>query len=226
MEDRKIIATADGSHTIELTTQGVTYHSVHGAVQESVHIFIRAGLQYWKDLYKDQPEARIFEMGLGTGLNALLTFQYALANKLKVSYHTTEVYPLSMEEVALLNYSQCLNDDGLQHVLYEMHQAPFLEEYPIHPMFQLYKTPAPLQKYKPRKLVDVIYFDAFAPDVQPELWTQAIFDKMYHLLTSGGVLVTYCAKGSVRRNMLAVGFRVEKLAGPPGKREMLRAVKS
>lgn len=204
---RELQITADGSHTIAIPDMQVTYHSTHGAIQESMHVFIQAGL-----LYSPQPEIRIFEMGFGTGLNALLTCQHATK---PVYYYTVEQFPLTPAEAAGLNY-----DDVL---LAQLHRAPWQEDVPLTAHFTLHKSHASLLDVQPGKTFHVIYYDAFAPGAQPELWTQRVFEKLYHLLEPGGILVTYCSKGDVRRAILAAGFMVEKLSGPPGKREMLRA---
>jgi tRNA U34 5-methylaminomethyl-2-thiouridine-forming methyltransferase MnmC len=200
---RELRLTADGSHTIAIPDMNVTYHSTHGAIQESMHVFIQAGLQALQ-----LPAVRIFEMGFGTGLNALLTMQYAIT---PVYYYSVEQFPLTAEEVAGLSYGNAL------------HAYPWNEDVKISEQFTLHKAHASLLDVNPAQTFDLIYYDAFAPGAQPHLWTKAIFEKLFGLLVPGGILVTYCSKGDVRRAMLAAGFQVEKLAGPPGKREMLRA---
>lgn len=200
---RELLLTADGSHTIAIPDLKVTYHSTHGAIQESLHVFIQAGLQVIQ-----APLVRIFEMGFGTGLNALLTMKYAT---IPVYYYSVERFPLTEEEVAGLSYGNTL------------HQHPWNEDVKISEQFTLHKAHGSLLAITPLQTFHLIYYDAFAPAAQPELWTKEVFEKLYSFLEPGGILVTYCSKGDVRRAMLAAGFIVEKLAGPPGKREMLRA---
>lgn len=202
---RELQLTADGSHTIAIPDMNVTYHSTHGAIRESMHVFIQAGLQALQ-----LPAVRIFEMGFGTGLNALLTMQHA---DIPVYYYAVEQYPLTAEEVEGLSYGN------------ELHAYPWNEDVKINERFTLYKAHTSLLSVQPEQEFDLIYYDAFAPGAQPELWTTEVFEKLYGLLAKGGILVTYCSKGDVRRAMQAAGFKVEKLAGPPGKREMLRAKK-
>ena len=164
-------------------------------------------------------------MGFGTGLNALLSFQQIKKENIHLYYATAELCPLSLEEAAQLNYISRLGDETLAPVFSLLHASAWNEDVAIAPFFTLHKSNISLLEIKAAELFHLIYFDAFAPDVQPELWTVTIFEKMYRMLHRGGALVTYCAKGSVRRAMQSVGFTVEKLAGPPGKREMVRAVK-
>ncbi|WP_440134473.1 tRNA (5-methylaminomethyl-2-thiouridine)(34)-methyltransferase MnmD [Chitinophaga sancti] len=200
---RELQLTDDGSHTISIPEMQVTYHSTHGAIQESMHVFIQAGLQALQ-----LPAIRIFEMGFGTGLNALLTMQHATT---PVYYYAVEQYPLTAAEVEGLSYGN------------ELHGYAWNVDVQINEWFTLHKAHASLLDVQPAQAFDLIYYDAFAPATQPELWTKEVFEKLYGLLDPGGILVTYCSKGDVRRAMLAAGFGVEKLAGPPGKREMLRA---
>ncbi len=216
--ERIVQDTADGSPTIAIPDMQVTYHSRHGAVQESRHVFIQAGLQ---PLLKQYTMLRVFEMGFGTGLNALLTLEQAIARDQFIYYQAVEKYPLNGKEIKLLNYKQILPDEYFT----TLHQCNWEEPVAIHPFFTLYKSWISLQEFKAEAPFHLIYYDAFAPAAQPELWTQQIFEQLYAMLTDRGVLVTYCSKGDVRRNMLTAGFKVEKLAGPPGKREMLRATK-
>lgn len=213
---RIIISTADGSHTVHIPEMNVTYHSKHGAVQESTHVFIEAGLRHFIATSGKQ-EIRIFEMGFGTGLNALLTLDEAQKIKRLINYTAIELHPLSEEERKNLDY----NSD--QSVFENLHAAAWEEEISIDSFFKLYKTKADLLHYKTDKKFDIIYYDAFAPSAQPQLWTADVFKKLYSMMNSGGVLVTYCSKGDVRRAMQAAGFIVEKIQGPPGKREMVRA---
>ncbi|HXL57810.1 MAG TPA: tRNA (5-methylaminomethyl-2-thiouridine)(34)-methyltransferase MnmD [Chitinophagaceae bacterium] len=215
--------TADGSHTVAVPDMQVTYHSIHGAVKESVHVFIEAGLKPLL-LYRYDTMS-IFEMGFGTGLNALLSLQYAIQYDRKIYYYTVELFPLHTHEYSSLNYAAQLQNDTLQFYFMQLHESPWEKDINIHSLFTLHKTNQSLLNLSIDQPFQLIYFDAFAPNAQPELWTQQVFEKMFHLLAHNGVLVTYCSKGDVRRAMKAAGFTVEKLQGPPGKREMIRAVK-
>jgi len=220
---REIQLTADGSHTVFIPGINVTYHSIHGALQESLHVFIQAGLNFVLDKSKSADPVSILEMGLGTGLNALLTLKKTSKQEKIVFYQGIELYPLNKGEVAAINYGSLLKMEDLFLVL---HTCSWEEDVIIQPRFTLHKTELSLLNFvgDSRKF-DLIYYDAFAPAVQPELWTKTIFEKLYSLLKEEGVLVTYCSKGDVRRNMIAAGFVVEKLQGPLQKREMLRAIK-
>jgi tRNA U34 5-methylaminomethyl-2-thiouridine-forming methyltransferase MnmC len=216
--ERIVQDTADGSPTIAIPDMQVTYHSRYGAIQESRHVFIQAGLQ---PLLKQHNILRVFEMGFGTGLNALLTLEQAITQEQCIYYHAVEKYPLQDDEIKQLNYTQILPYEYFT----TLHQCNWDEPVAILPFFTFYKSLISLQEFKAEAPFHLVYYDAFAPAAQPELWTQQIFEQLYALLMDGGVLVTYCSKGEVRRNMLASGLKVEKLAGPPGKREMLRATK-
>lgn len=218
--EREIITTGDGSKTIHIKDWDEQYHSKHGAVQEAYHVFIKNGL----DLYRDQ-ELRILEIGFGTGLNAFITLLEAEIRKLTVNYTGVEAYPVSEEEIRELDYVEKLNATAHSVEFGLMHSAPWNEEVWINNCFSLKKEKKFFDQIENTDDFDLIYFDAFGARVQPELWTVQIFDKMYRSLKQGGVLVTYSAKGSVRRAMQEVGFVVERLPGPPGKREMLRAYK-
>ena len=219
---REIIVTADGSHTVQLKDRNITYHSHHGAVQESKHVFIEAGFLHRE---KQLPgTVRLFEMGFGTGLNALLTLTEAKKLNKPIVYSAIENYPLTASETGSLNYNEVV--PGSKEVFERLHQAEWNKKISITPFFTLNKINADLLAYTFEEPVDLIYYDAFAPTAQPELWTLEVFQKLYALLAPGGVLVTYCSKGDVRRAMMAAGFLVEKLPGPKGKREMVRASRS
>ena len=202
----------------------VTYHSIHGAIQESQHVFIKAGLLD-SGIFEYTGIHHILEMGFGTGLNALLTLMEADKYKNRIYYTGIELRPLSEKETGLLNYCEQLNQPQYEPLFEKMHQAGWEEMFEITEYFRLTKTKCDLADYAASELFSIIYFDAFAPAAQPECWTKEIFEKLYKLLLPGGILVTYCSKGDVRRNMQAVGFTTEKLPGPPGKREMLKATK-
>ncbi|WBL26615.1 tRNA (5-methylaminomethyl-2-thiouridine)(34)-methyltransferase MnmD [Zunongwangia sp. HGR-M22] len=222
--ERKIIKTGDGSSTIHIPEWNEQYHSKHGALQEAMHVFIKMGLDFWVAENK-KSEISILEIGFGTGLNALLTNLYS--TNLKVQYTGVEAYPVKPEELAVLDYASVLpNFEKAERIFDKMHQINWEEFSEIESNFSLRKQEKTFQEIKDKESYDLIYFDAFGARVQPELWTDVIFEKMFLALKTNGVLVTYAAKGSVRRAMQAVGFQVERLPGPPGKREMLRAVKN
>ncbi len=222
--ERKIILTGDGSHSISVPELNVAYHSVHGAIEESMHVFVNAG---FNEAAKQNQAGtvRIFEVGFGTGLNGLLTFLEAEKNKIRVYYETVEPFPLNKDEVAGLNYCQQLDRPELLTVFEEFHHCNWEHEIAITENFSFKKVNTELFNHLTIQQFNLIYFDAFAPNAQPEMWTKAIFEKMYAMLEPGGVLVTYCSKGDVRRAMIAAGLEVEKLPGPPKKREMLRAAR-
>ena len=218
---KEIISTADGSHTIAIPEIKVTYHSVHGAIQESRHVFLEAGLHYVQGQRK-RSSLTVFEMGFGTGLNAFLTAIHAAETQLPILYTAVEMAPLSAEEASLLNYPSTL---GHEQLFGQLHAAPCNEEVKLHQYFTLEKVQTDFAAFVPSLQFDLVYYDAFAPSAQPEFWTKEVFEKLYALLKANGVLVTYCSIGDVRRAMMAAGFAAEKLPGPPRKREMLRAVK-
>nr|WP_262906274.1 tRNA (5-methylaminomethyl-2-thiouridine)(34)-methyltransferase MnmD [Tenacibaculum dicentrarchi] len=194
------------------------YHSKHGAIQEAYHVFIKNGLAL-----QTKPTISILEIGFGTGLNSFITF---LENSRKINYVGVEAYPVVAQEVAKLNYVAELKAEKYQAVFDKMHDFSWDKKHEITSTFSLTKRQQFFKDIDDKEAFDLIYFDAFAAEHQPDLWTEAIFEKMFEALNENGVLVTYCAKGSVRRAMQAVGFTVERLAGPPGKREMLRATKT
>ncbi|HMU44891.1 MAG TPA: tRNA (5-methylaminomethyl-2-thiouridine)(34)-methyltransferase MnmD [Chitinophagaceae bacterium] len=220
----ELILTKDGSHTISIPEMKVTYHSVHGAIQESQHVFIKAGL-IDSGLFDFIGLHHVLEMGFGTGLNALLTLIEAGKHKNRIYYTAIELYPLNDTEISQLNYCQQLELPDYNPLFEKIHACGWEEMYEITDNFRLTKRKCNLLDFSTENMFDIIYFDAFAPAAQPELWTKEIFDKMFGLLKPGGTLVTYCSKGEVRRNMIAAGFKVEKIPGPPGKREMLRAIR-
>ena len=221
--ERILQATSDGSHTIAIPSLQVTYHSKHGAIQESLHVFIEAG---WKQRVTRPDESiNILEIGFGTGLNVLLTFMEATTQT--VWYESLEAYPIDMNTAGQLNYCQLMGRPDLRHTYLEMHTGEWNKPLLIAPNFTLCKRHTKLQDYQqPDKKFDLVYFDAFAPNVQPDLWTEEMFRKIFNLLNDGAILVTYCSKGDVRRALKAAGFIVEKIPGPPGKREMVRARKT
>ncbi|MEZ5036009.1 MAG: tRNA (5-methylaminomethyl-2-thiouridine)(34)-methyltransferase MnmD [Chitinophagales bacterium] len=216
--DIDLVITNDGSPTLYVERFDEHYHSIHGSIQESLHVFIQAGLDYKA---KQQPSIRIFEMGLGTGLNALLTLNYAQQHNVFVDYHAIELYPLTLESINKLAQFPNFNHPNFL----ELHQIKSNEMLNIGENFRFIKYLQDINDYKPSQLFDLIYYDAFAPSAQDELWTVEMFQKMYDMLDDGGCLVTYCAKGIVKRTLKSVGFNIESLPGPIGKREMTRAIK-
>lgn len=217
---REIITTGDGSKTIQIMDWQEQYHSKHGAIQEAYHVFIKSGL----DLFNDQ-ELNILEIGFGTGLNAFITLIEYEKRNLQIKYTGVEAYPVSPEELEQLNYLEELESLSRKDDFDLMHASAWGKEIEITANFHLTKQQKFFKDIDETDRFDLIYFDAFGARVQPELWTVKIFQIMFNAMKRGGVLVTYAAKGSVRRAMLEVGFLVERLPGPPGKREMLRAKK-
>lgn len=221
---RKIITTSDGSKTIQIEEWNEQYHSIHGAIQEANHVFIKHGLLFFAQQIPQSQSISILEIGFGTGLNAYLTLIEAEKIKRKIIYLGIEAYPVKNEEISQLNYIDLISKAHRKEFEL-MHKTPWESTHEINFNFQLEKQKKFFKDILANNEFDIIYFDAFGTRVQPELWTEAIFQIMYKALKEQGVLVTYSAKGSVRRAMQAVGFEVERLPGPPGKREMLRALK-
>jgi len=221
--NRSIVTTADGSKTIRIADWNEQYHSKHGAVQEAQHVFIASGFRAFLERFPKTHQLSILEIGFGTGLNALLTLKETKVRPVKIQYHGVEAYPVSFHELSALNYTEIVSDS--RHDFERIHHLPWDEITSLSPNFQLKKRQQFFLEIMDTHAFDIIYFDAFGPRVQPHLWTIEVFKLMYNALKKGGHLVTYSAKGSVRRAMMAVGFVVERLPGPPGKREMLRATK-
>jgi tRNA U34 5-methylaminomethyl-2-thiouridine-forming methyltransferase MnmC len=218
-----IITTEDGSHSLLHEALNETYHSIHGAVTESNHVFIRNG---WDHLINMGIEAvNILEIGFGTGLNAVLTLQAARHANRAVLYHTLEPYPVPEEIINQLNYTEQVipglsPDDWLQ-----LHQVSWGSKNLIEDQFVLYKQQIKLEEAHFQNSFDLVYYDAFAPNKQSEMWDESHILMVQRAMKPGGVLVTYCAQGQFRRNLKAVGLAVESLPGPPGKKEMTRATK-
>lgn len=221
---RKVITTADGSKTIHLVEWDEHYHSIHGAIQEANHVFIKHGLLFLVESIPISKSIDLLEIGFGTGLNAFITLLEAEKFNVAVNYVGVEAFPISSDEIEAMNYSEQLDEKRTKD-FENIHQVSWEEKHRITSDFSLTKQKKFFADIEDKAQFDLIYFDAFGARVQPELWTEAIFQKMYNALRPNGILVTYSAKGSVRRAMIAVGFAVEKLPGPPGKREMLRATK-
>ena len=211
------VKTRDGSYTLFSEAAGEHYHSTYGAVQESEHIFIRAGLEGYAG---QKNELRVLEIGFGTGLNALLTLKWAEKNRRKVSYTGVEAFPLAVDTVTKLNYAGLLEIS--EDVFLKLHHCG--KPLAVSPFFAIQVLHMRFQDFLPEnQAFDVVFFDAFSPESQPEMWTEKGFTKLFKALSDGGVLVTYSCKGTVKRALKAAGFRIEKLPGPPGKREFLRA---
>ena len=217
MKHREIIATEDGSNTLYVPELNEHYHSVHGALQESTHIFIRNGIERC-----DSPNLHILEAGFGTGLNAYLALLTATQQRRKTVYHTFEKYPLTDEEAARLNYPAFLSPETAEW-FQRLHQAPWDEEVEISDYFRLHKHEADFGEANFPPLFDLVFYDAFAPEVQPRLWSEETLGKFCRALKPGGAFVTYCVKGTVKQALRHLGLTVKRLPGPPGKREMLRA---
>lgn len=216
----ELLITEDGSHTLFVPEIDECYHSTHGAVQESQHIFIEAGL---KRCVKS--EIQVLEIGFGTGLNAFLTLVEAEHGGKRIHYTSLEKYPVEVEKALLLNYADKASFE--QKKFFELLQtSAWNTKVEITPFFSLKKIEADFTGFNFTGLYDVIYFDAFSPEKQPEMWSLEQFEKIAEHCNPGAVLTTYCAKGVVRRAMQAAGFVVERLPGPPGKREILRGIKS
>lgn len=220
---REILHTADGSTTIHLPEWNEQYHSKHGALQEARHVFIKTGLE--KVLESETESVAVLEIGFGTGLNALVTWEAAKEKNVLINYTGVEAYPVSPEEVKALNFPEALEEPGAASFFEKIHQIGWEDACPVSEFFTLTKQQKLFQEISDINSYDLIYFDAFGARVQPDLWTEAVFSIMFKALRENGILVTYAAKGSVRRAMQQVGFLVERLPGPPGKREMLRATK-
>jgi tRNA U34 5-methylaminomethyl-2-thiouridine-forming methyltransferase MnmC len=231
--DLRLIITGDGSHTLYVPSLNEHYHSVFGAVQESRHIYIGAGLNYPGPV---SGSVNLLEVGFGTGLNALLTCLEAESLGIIVRYQSLEMYPLSVEMTSQLNFPEQMTSQiksGIEMtsqtipaLFRKIHAAPWNEWAEITEWFIVNKTHADLKTFvADPELFDLVYFDAFGPDVQPQMWTADIFRMLFRAMKPGAVLVTYSTKGVVKRNLKSAGFEIEKLPGPPGKREILRAAR-
>ena len=224
---RELIVTADGSHTMSIPSLQVTYHSKHGAVQESMHVFMDAGLKYMMQQsppnnFTPNNPLKILEMGYGTGLNALLSWQIAEANQCALAYTGLELYPLTHAEVSSINYGEKLQ---MMEAFTQLNNCAWDKNFQLSKYFSLHKIKNSLFDFETAELFHAIFFDAFSPSAQPEMWTAATFQKMFDWLLPGGILLTYCSKTLVRNAMKTAGFTVTKIPGPYGKREMVRAIK-
>lgn len=217
---REIILTNDGSTSIHLPEWGESYHSKHGAIQEAYHVFIKNGLL----LCKEQ-SVSILEIGFGTGLNAFMTLIESDKSKQKIDYVGVEGFPVSPDEISQMNFASKVTGGEDETVFRQIHSTEWEEKRLITPHFQLTKRNQMFSEIADKSQFDLIYFDAFGYRVQPELWSVDIFIKMFAALKPVGILVTYACRGPIKRAMLEAGFQIEKLEGPPGKREMLRGFK-
>lgn len=216
----KIILTKDGSHSLLQNEMNETYHSIHGAIQESKYIFIDAGLK----MCTKNP-IHILEIGFGTGLNAFLTQLETELSDQKVHYTAIELYPLSIASASLLNYPDLLAPKK-KDAFYQLHTSPWQNHIQLTSQFELFKIKEDYSSMTLTGNFDLVFFDAFSPEKQPEMWTEERFRMIYHCCNTGAILTTYCAKGNVRRALQSAGFQVERIPGPPGKREILRAMKT
>lgn len=215
----ELFVTEDGSHTLYVPEIDECYHSTHGAVQESMHIFVEAGMNQCV-----KSEINVLEIGFGTGLNAFLTLVQAQQTFKKIHYTTIEKYPVEIEKALQLNYTHGYSND-MKELFELIHKVKWNEDVTINPLFSITKFQGDFTNFDFEDSYDVIYFDAFSPEKQPEMWSDRMFQKLFQLSNPGAILTTYCAKGVVRRAMKLAGYKVERLPGPPGKREILRGVK-
>ena len=217
------LTTEDSSHTLYSERFKATYHSTRGAISESKHVFIQNGLEFYHK-QNQSDDISILEIGFGTGLNAFMTYLYAKEKALKINYHGIEAYPVSLSEASQLNYTNEFSETD-KFSFNQMHQQDWNRAGQVSSLFTLTKHLCLLEGFNSQQKFDLIYFDAFSPSEQPELWSEEIFKKMYDSLNKNGVLVTYCAQGQMKRNMKQVGFKVQSLPGALGKREMTRGLK-
>jgi tRNA U34 5-methylaminomethyl-2-thiouridine-forming methyltransferase MnmC len=217
--NRRLIITADGSHTLEVEELNEHYHSTYGAINESQHVYINSGL-----LYARLKQINLLEIGFGTGLNAILSLIAGQKNKLIIHYHSLEKYSLEPDIIHKLNYPAHIPNQYKQ-LFKTIHEVSWNKQIEICTGFTLEKTTADILTCSLSKLYNVVYFDAFAPSKQPEIWCKEIFQKIYSAMHNNAVLTTYSATGRIRRQLQDIGFGVTLIPGPTGKREMIRAVK-
>lgn len=213
--------TEDGSSTLYSDQFGAHYHSTHGALNESMHVFIEHGLEYLR-INKNVKRIKILEFGFGTGLNALLALRFASEHAIGIDYHTLEAYPVKATQLQKLNYTTSV---GYSKEFDLLHECNWNTKIEVTDQFKIHKSHIKFEDYEEQDNYEIIFFDAFAPTTQSHLWEVPILKKCYNSLSKGGILVTFCAKGSFKRNLKSLGFSVERLPGPPGKREMTRALK-
>ncbi len=219
----ELIKTEDGSHSLYVPDLKETYHSFHGAVQESRHVFIKHGLDYYQ--HNNQSKVvNVLEVGLGTGLNALLAAEWSAQNA-SIKMTSLEAFPVESALANQLNYHSYIEGKEGKEWFNLIHACEWEKTYAIHKGFDLIKNKIKVEDAELKTDFHVLFFDAFAPNKQAELWETKVLEKMYHALISSGVFVTYCAKGQLKRDLASLGFEVETLAGPPGKKEMVRGIK-
>jgi len=220
----KLVKTKDGSHTLVSNEFGEHYHSINGSIQEAEHIFINNGL---KAISKNK--IHVFEMGFGSGLNTILSYYYAKKQKSKIVYHTIEAYPISIEIANQLNYNDFIQEKDFKEIFNKIHTAAWNETQSISPFFKLHKIKSKIEECNLKQTlnnqVDIVFFDAFAPNAQAHLWEEDILQKMYEVLKVDSFLITYCAKGVFKRTLKKLSYEIEPLPGPIGKREITKAVK-
>ena len=216
----EIVITGDGSHTLYVSELDEHYHSIHGAIQESDHVFIINGLDYCK-----ADQVCIFETGFGTGLNAFLSAIYSVTHNKKIFYTSIEKYPLSESIINSLNYKEFV-EERYAYLFEKIHSCRWDLKQDILPGFTLLKIKGDLLTSSLKGHYDTIFFDAFGPEKQPDMWTDEVLGKISEITAPGGILVTYCVKGSVQRSLKKSGFNISLLPGPPGKRFVLRGIKS
>lgn len=219
MNKIELITTKDGSHSIYVPELNETYHSTNGAIREAELVFIQYGL-----LDRGLSEIELLEIGFGTGLNAFLTLTECSKKQIKVNYTGIELYPVAIDKALQLNYPEMI-EDSERESFEQLHQLSWGETHQLTDYFSFTKLKADFIELEINQMFDVIYFDAFGPDKQPEMWQKELFNKLYRQAKNGAFITTYSAKGDVRRAMQAAGFTMEKLSGPPGKREVLRGRK-
>ena len=224
MYQKKIIISEDGSHTIELIGKNEQYHSTHGAIQESKHVYIQHGLAR---ISQNKQQINILEVGMGTGLNVLLSYQYALKNQLHINYTAIEAYPLENKIWNQLNYAKLIEDkNDLSAIYHKIHISEWNKELLLNDQFHMKKINRPIQETQLKdNYFDLVYFDAFNPDLEPQLWSAEVFSNLYHSMKMDSLLSTYSTKGIIKRALKSCGFSIEKKPGPPGKREILNAIK-
>ncbi|MCY4161945.1 MAG: tRNA (5-methylaminomethyl-2-thiouridine)(34)-methyltransferase MnmD [Flavobacteriaceae bacterium] len=222
---RKLILTADGSPTFQLSHQSETYHSKNGALTESLHVFIERGMNHWLKLNSWNSTLDILEMGFGTGLNCILTITKLKGNHLEVSYDAIEAYPLSFDEVASFSRNKSFNTHFSSQKLLDLHKLSWNDYHELELNIRVKKIKSKVQNFSFQKKYDLIYYDAFAKFLQPELWTSEFIQSMTSSLNSNGVFITYAAFADLRDALKKSNMKIERLKGPLGKREITRAIK-
>lgn len=224
MSDKELLITEDGSHTIYIPELDETYHSTHGAIGESNHVFIKNGLHF---LFArgGSKNIKLFEVGFGTGLNALLSAVYAAEHHIHLRYESIEAFPLNSFETQQLNYGGLIENPISKKVFKGIHESTWNQWVDVSTNFHLKKVKNTIRDYTAQESFDICFFDAFAPSKQAEMWGLPVLQKVFDLLVPQGIFVTYCAKGQLKRDLKSIGFVVETLLGPPGKFEMVRAIK-